>query len=237
MDNISMNIEDIPGLAPTKPIMVSKLNSSESKEVKNEILDPSKYNYQAYWEKSQNESAPQMKPNNSNNNIKPKEVSYDDILSSLNVTVQNGKLQLVNKNKSSQELLMPQPNSRSQRVNNKSNVLQQLKPGPVLKPSTQQQNYIASQNAPQKQVKIDPQLKNSKIYNKYFKDYEQEESPQIPVFETREDYINYQREQYIKQLEQARRITQIKSKKLLFDSPKANIGMSRGNNLRKFSFF
>ena len=231
MDNININIEELPGLLPSKPIMVSKLNTSEHKQLNNEILDPSKYNYQSYWEKSQVQSPFAFKPNidisnDTKNNIKPKEVSYDDILSSLNVTVQNGKLQLVNKNKTQEET---QGNiSRNQ---------PQFKPKPILKPKPQQQNYLAPQTAPQKQVKIDPQLKNSKIYNKYFKDYEQDEQPQVPVFETREDYINYQREQYFKQLEQARRISQIKSKKLLFDSPKANIGISRGNNLRKFSFF
>jgi hypothetical protein len=251
MDNIHINIEEMPGLIPSNPITVSKLNTSGPKELKNEVLDPSKYNYQAYWEKAHEEERPfEIKTqnqftsknvnnkNNLNSQNKPntptaKDVSYDDILSSLNVTVQNGKLQLVNKNKSH-----PQQQSQNlprqmngQRYNNQS----QIKPNQGLKPTPQQQNYSVPQP---KKVTIDPQLKNSKIYNKYFKDYGQEEEPvQIPVFQTREEYMNYQKEQYLKQLEQAKRISEIKSKKLLFDSRHVNVGVSTKNNLRRFSFF
>jgi hypothetical protein len=236
MDNIHINIEDIPGLIPSNPIMVSKINSTAPRELKNEVLDSSKYNYQAYWEKAREEERPfefkSQNQNTSKNNVNslnkqsnsnPKQVSYDDILSSLNVTVQNGKLQLVNKNKS-------QPmhtQGQGQRYNQQSQ---------SSKPQTQQQqNYSVPS---QKKVTIDPQLKNSKIYNKYFKDYGQEEEPvQIPVFQTREEYMNYQRELYLKQLEQVKRISEIKSKKLLFDSRHVNVATSTKNNLRRFSFF
>lgn len=223
MDNMNIRFEDVSSPMSmgintnikenTTPITVSKLNNSENNELKNEILDPSKYNYQAYWEnedKRKTQQAPPLKPA-----LKKPEVTYDDILSSLNVTVQNGKLQLVNKNNN---------------INNNKFT------NPHVNTNTNQNSQPNIPKNNQKKVQIDPQLKDSKIYNKYFKNYYQEQQPDVIVFETKEDYMNYQREQYIKQLEQAKRISQIKSKKLLFDSPKISLGISRGNNLRKFSF-
>lgn len=108
--------------------------------------------------------------------VRPK-FSYDDILSSLNMV-----------------------------VNNKG-VL-------AIKRPTQQQ---------QEQKTVEPlpfQVKNSYIFNKYFKDYKDPtavaEPPRIP--QTREEYNQMVLEERIRRINQRKRIEQIKSKKLMFDT-------------------
>jgi hypothetical protein len=92
---------------------------------------------------------------------------------------------------------------------------------------------------------IDPNVKHSYIYNKYFKDYKNatnSNEPVIRVPKTMEEYRQMLLEDKIKQIEEAKRINEIKSTKLLFTSNedaslnRKNIQPTK-NNLRKMSFW
>jgi hypothetical protein len=112
-----------------------------------------------------------------NNNIKSKKnVSYDDILSSLNMVVHNG-------------------------------VLQFAKPAP----EKLQHQLSQKQHQHQHQQQQQQQQQHSYIHNKYFQT-QQIQPERRPM--TREEYIR----DYNARLASQRRIAQIKSKKLLFDT-------------------
>jgi len=143
-------------------------------------------------------------------------------------------------------------------VVNKNGVLQFMKP--IQDESNNYQapkydnhyNEILYKEMPQKQVvklnnnptPIDPNVKHSYIYNKYFKDYndtytQQEDDIKIP--KTIEEYKKMVLEHKINQYKERIRIEQIKSKKLLFTTPTTgninirNIQASK-NNLRMMNF-
>jgi hypothetical protein len=88
------------------------------------------------------------------------------------------------------------------------------------------------QSSPQ-QIKgkpLEPQVKNSQIYNKYFKDYKDpnaEYVQEVKVPQTIEEYNRMVLEERIKRILEIRRISQIKSTKLLFESN--NNGNSSSN--------
>jgi len=145
-------------------------------------------------------------------NPKKPKMSYDDILSSLNMVVNNG-------------------------------VLQFAKP---IQQSEKQQAKQTKQNQPQKKsvtIRGPPSLpQNNYITNKYFKDYKDEsqcvsEEPQVPL--TKEEYRQMLIQDYINRQQAQRRISQIKSRRLLFDTQHINIAptqMPRDMN-RLFSTF
>jgi hypothetical protein len=113
-------------------------------------------------------------------------------------------------------------------------------------------NYYQSSIQPQyntnnviKQEPIDPSIKNSYIYNKYFKDYiDVTTTPKVPTPKTREEYLQILEEENMKRINEKQRISQIKSKKLFLTTNVDNQGVNIGNrriqstthNLRKFSF-
>jgi hypothetical protein len=133
-------------------------------------------NYINYWSNA-NPTASEKKP----------KVSYDDILSSLNMVVNNGVLQFA---KPIQQTQKPQQKKQ------------------VTISNVQQDNYIT---------------------NKYFKDYKDQsqgvvEEPKIPL--TKEEYRQMLIQDYINRQQAQRRISQIKSKRLLFDTQHINIAPS-----------
>jgi len=148
---------------------------------------------------------------------KKKKVTFDDILNNMNIVVnKNGTLQFMSLIKE-QEQYQPQYQ-------------------PQYKP----------QYTTKKQEQIDPSVKHSYIYNKYFKNYNDMnlniDEPEIKVPKTFEEYNKMLLEERIKVLEHQKKISEIKSKKLLFTTnseapinPK-NIQVSR-NNLRKMNFY
>lgn len=107
------------------------------------------------------------------NTVTKKRVTYDDILSSLNMVVHNGVLQFAN-------------------------------PTPKQGLSTKQQQQQPATPVPQ----------NSYIHNKYFKDYlqQQQQQNQPPKPMTVAEYIR----DHNARVASAKRIAQVKSKKLLF---------------------
>jgi len=123
-----------------------------------------------------------------------KKFSYDDILNSLNLVV------------------------------NKNGVLQYMT---TTNDNQQQEPYYEEENYQQqttKQIKgkpLDPQVKNSHIYNKYFKNYKDPNADfveEVKVPQTIEEYNKMVLEERIKIIRERRRIAQIKSTKLLFES-------------------
>ena len=110
--------------------------------------------------------------------------------------------------------------------------------------------YITSTNNEQRQEEqqikgkpLEPQVKNSQIYNKYFKDYKDpnaEYVQEVKVPQTVEEYNRMLLEDRIKRIQERNRIAQIKSTKLIFESNNTqinsgNIRVSK-NNLRMMKF-
>jgi len=148
---------------------------------------------------------------------KRKKVSFDDILTNMNIV-----------------------------VNNKG-VLQYMQPIQTNEYNEQPyQEYVAQQIASQNQQPLDPSVKHSFIYNKYFKDYKDTNAPQpkVRVPKTMEEYRQMLIDDKIKEIEHKKRIAQIKPKKMLFTTNVGNnnIVQDQGhiqatkNNLRMMSF-
>ena len=172
-----------------------------------------------YWEKPKVDS-------------KKKKVSFNDILSNMNLVVnKQGILQFMTQNSQQEEQYQQQyqqqydSNDFSQRVQNKNIKIVQ----------NPQKNTISEQ--------IDPTVKHSYIYNKYFKDYAdpnaEKPGPRVP--KTIEEYYQMLIDDKKRAIEHKQRIEQIKSKKLLFtttpgigNNPR-NIQATK-NNLRRMNF-
>jgi hypothetical protein len=149
-------------------------------------------NYINYWSNANPTTSESSNPK------KPK-VSYDDILSSLNMVVSNGVLQFAKP------------------------VKQEQQEQKQVKPHQKKQVTIKTENNQHHQL---PQLpQNNYITNKYFKDYQQQQQsvaePQVPL--TKEEYRQMMIRDYINRQQAQRRISQIKSRKLLFDTQHINI--------------
>jgi hypothetical protein len=205
-------------------------------EVDNANLD----NPEKYWE--QTEEKPQQK-------YKKKKVSFDDILSNMNLVVNgSGVLQFMASKQ-------PQPHQEQQQIKQYQHqqYQQQYQPQQYEHYMQQYQQQKLNNNTVEQVIKqpaindvpIDPSVKHSYIYNKYFKDYKNatnSDEPVIRVPKTMEEYRQMLLEDKIKQIEQAKRISEIKSTKLMFTSnedaslTRKNIQPTK-NNLRKMSFW
>ena len=143
-----------------------------------------------------------------------KKVNFADILSNMNLVVnEKGVLQYIS--------YKPEPNQYNPNQNN------QYK-------ANQKPNQNNEQLNPQKP--LDPAVKNSFIYNKYFKDYKDyKEAPEQKVPKTIEEYKKMVLEDKIKRIQETARIEQIKSKQILFENVK-NI-RATNNNLRRMNFY
>jgi hypothetical protein len=192
------------------PDISETYNKSETKNYKKSESESETYNPEKYWENSQK----QIK-----NQSKKKKVSFDDILSNMNIVVNpNGVLQFMQPSPALQEQIYP--NQEYQQP---------------------YQEYVAKQVEKKKQQPLYPSVKNSFLYNKYFKDYKDTTSyqPEVRVPKTMEEYKQMLLEDRIKSIEQKKRISEIKSKKLFFTSNIGNQGtiQSTKNNLRNMSFY
>ena len=176
------------------------------------------------YQQMNNVEADKYWENNAGNSIKQKKrVNFNDILSNMNLLVNNqGVLQF----------MVPSQEENAQNVYHpQSNQYQKSQSVP------QQQNINPKQNP------LDPSVKHSYIYNKYFKDYVDPNAQKVVtrVPKTIEEYRQMLLEDRIKAIEHKKRIDQIKSTKLLFTttpgsgSNPRNIVASK-NSLRKMSF-
>ena len=145
---------------------------------------------------------------------KKKKINYDDILNSLNLVV------------------------------NKNGVLQYMTTNGNQEPDNPQHHQYQQNQQPIKGKPLEPQVKNSHIYNKYFKDYKDpnaEYVEEVKVPQTIEEYNKMVLEERIKRIQERNRIAQIKSTKMLFESNNipvnntGNISASK-NNLRMMKF-
>ena len=138
---------------------ISEINNSETKNYNKS--ESQNNNSEKYWENPQKQI---------NNQSKKKKVSFDDILSNMNIVVnQNGVLQFMQPSPALQEQIYP--NQEYQQ--------------PYQQPY---QEYVAQQVEKNKQQPLDPAVKNSFLYNKYFKDYKDTTSykPEVLVPKTME---------------------------------------------------
>jgi len=146
--------------------------------------------------------------NNKPNKTKPK-FTYDDILSSLNLTVsQNGVLQRMSI-KTDFNTIIGKDVSRTNNVSQVNQVSQ-----------VSQVNQSQSTN----NGRIDPDVKHSYIYNKYFKNYSGENPdiivPRIP--KTREEYRQMLLEDAINRQRAKQRAAIVKSTKMLYTNTNNN---------------
>ena len=172
------------------------------------LAEQSDNDYSKYWEQPKTE--------------KKKKVSFNDILTNMNLVVgKNGVLQQM----------------QHQIVEEQQQYLPQQQHLP-------QQQYNVKK-VEQNQAPIDPSVKHSFIYNKYFKDYVDlyKPEPEVLVPKSMEEYRQMVYELRLKQEEERKRISEIKSTKLMFTTNKdsnngknpANIRPSK-NNLRMMNF-
>ena len=175
-----------------------------------------------YWEK----------PKEQESELKKKKVSFNDILSNMNLVVnEQGVLQFMAPN---QEELQPQYQQPQYQP--------QYQQPQYHQPQYQQPQYQQPQQNKNSQP-IEPVVKHSYIFNKYFKDYAdintEKPSPRVP--KTIEEYHQMLLEDKIKQIQHRKMIEEVKSKKMMFTSaPGAglnprNLRASR-NNLRMMNF-
>ena len=189
------------------------LNFTEYDDLNNNNLENQNEDYSKYWE--------QPKPE------KKKKVSFNDILSNMNLVVgKNGVLQKMQQPVIEEEQYLdynplPQYNP---------NPLPQYNPNPIPQYNP---NPLPQYNV-KKQIDtpIDSAVKHSFIYNKYFKDYVDayKPEPEILVPKTMEEYKQMVYNLKIKQEEERRRIAEIKSTKLMFTTNKGYENANNGKN-------
>jgi hypothetical protein len=164
---------------------------------------------------------------------KIKKVSFDDILTNMNLVVsKDGTLRS----------MIPKTNNI---FNFNSDYNQQQYPQqqyPQQQYPQQPQNQYRQQPQEQyiQQEPLDPSVKHSFIYNKYFKDYKDATTPpEVKVPKTMEEYKQMLLEDKIESIKQQKRISEIKSTKLFFTTNTSGgngpINSSR-NNLKSMSF-
>ena len=184
-------------------------------------------NGENYWEK----------PKIQDNQTKKKKVSFNDILSNMNLVVnKEGVLQFMAPTK---EFISQEQNYSSQNNNYNYNPNQFDQPNQFNQQPNFRQPPQINNSEP-----LDPSVKHSYIYNKYFKDYADPniEKPMVRVPKTMEEYYQMLLDDKKKALEHKLRMEQIKSKKLLFTAPEGGIGVNprnivpTKNNLRSMSF-
>jgi hypothetical protein len=173
-------------------------------------------NSEKYWEQAKSQKDQQTKK---------KKVSFNDILSNMNL--------VVNK-KGSLEFMKPINEPQQQDYQYYQGQQQQRQP-------QQQEQFMPQQRQP-----VDPSVKHSYIFNKYFKDYADvtPPAPEKRVPKTIEEYNQMVYEDRIKRIEERKRISEIKSTKLMFTTTPDNYAgrvnprniQPTRNTLRKMSF-
>ena len=194
-------------------------NSHESFNYNNESGE----NSEKYWENY-----------NENEKGKKKKVSFNDILTNMNLVVnKNGVLQQMvpsqNYIEDQQIFDYQQPNNTNYYPTNNTNYY-----------PTNNTNYYPTNNTNSVQKRqrintpIDSSVKHSVIYNKYFKDYVDAipSEPEVRVPKTIEEYHQMLLEDKLKMIEERKRISQIKPTKLLFTTSGITNNTNGQTNIR-----
>jgi hypothetical protein len=193
------------------------LNFTEYDNYSNDNTE--QFDYNKYW----------VTPDTNVKSGKKNKVTFDDILSNMNLVVgKNGVLQQM----TTKRQIDP---SIDQQIQFQYEPIQT----PLKKSNTINVNKTNVTNA----TPVSSEVKHSFIYNKYFKDYNDtyKPEPNILVPKTIEEYKQMVKEQRLKDIEERKRISQIKSTKLMFTT---NQGYNNGptkinaskNNLRFMNF-
>ena len=157
---------------------------------------------------------------------KKKQVTYDDILSSLNMTVVDGKLQIVRNNVLEKGKANINEKSPVSNVNSKINSKANINYNQIHQTFQQQQ-----QQQPRNQT---PSTNVSRIQTPYERQQQQYQLEQeVPEPLTREQYKKMVLIQYLNNEAQKRRINEMKSKKMMFSTisnNNINISAQRGNS-------
>jgi hypothetical protein len=202
---MELNLSELDNLNTMNPYDTFDYNSYEEQNGVN------------YWEK------PKIKENQT----KRKKVTFNDILSNMNLVVNNeGVLQFMSAGKEKPiDNYNYNENEFTQQSYNQSQPNKNLRQG--KKP----------------QEPLDPGVKHSYIYNKYFKDYAdpnfQKQCPRVP--KTIDEYHEMLLDDRKKAIEHKLKMEEIKSKKLLFTSAPGSTSNPRNiqptkNNLRRMNF-
>jgi len=190
----------------TEPNNINTMNPYDTFDYNNFKNQPS----ENYWEKSvKTESKGKKK------------VSFDDILSNMNLVVnKQGILQF----------MVPKQQDHSQQTQQN-----QQNPSDGF--------YPRQQSARQREEPLEPSVKHSSIYNKYFKDYVDpnmpKSGPKVP--KTIQEYKEMLLEYKINAIEHKKLMNKIKSTKLMFtNSPDSSFSprnvVASSNNLRMMNF-
>jgi len=188
------------------------------------VVKKPQYNQSQTLNQPQKQQQQQQRPvintnKNLDNKPKKKQVSYDDILSSMNTVVIDGKLEFIKKDVlqnivAKQQLRQPkQPQPQSQSQSRRPQQYQQYQ---QYQQQVQQKKVTFNQPPP---TQLD---KSSYIYNKYFKDYKDpsqnisEEPPRRPL--TKNELIKQLIINKANAINERNRIAEIKSTKLLFNN-------------------
>jgi hypothetical protein len=174
------------------------------------------YDSNNYWEKQEDKEIK-----------KKKKVTFNDILSNMNLVVnKEGILQFMIPKNEPELFLNPQENLYSNKQN-----------------TYNQENAYNQENNIKNNEPIDPNVKHSYIYNKYFKNYAgnkiEKVEPRIP--KTIEEYKRMLLEDKIKAIEHKKMIEQVKSKKMMFTATPYFVNNSNNiqaskNNLKLMNF-
>jgi hypothetical protein len=158
---------------------------------------------------------------------KKKQVTYDDILSSLNMTVVDGKLQIVRNSVLEKGKVNINEKSSVSNVNSKINSKANINYNQIHQKFQQQQqprNQTSSTNVSRIQSLQTP-------YERQQQQYQLEQEVPEPL--TREQYKKMVLIQYLNNEAQKRRINEMKSKKMMFSTisnNNINISAQRGNS-------
>ena len=191
-------------------------------------------NSEKYWEQAKSEKDQQTKK---------KKVSFNDILTNMNLVVnKKGVLQFMKPTQEPQQQDYQYEEQYYQQQYAQPQQRQYSQPQQRQYAQPQQRQYAQPQQQP-----VEPSVKHSYIYNKYFKDYADVSAPapERRVPKTIEEYNQMVREDRIKRIEERKRISEIKSTKLMFTTtPDNHVGQVNPRNiqpskntLRKMSFW
>jgi hypothetical protein len=157
------------------------------------------------------------------NNVTPppaRKVTYDDILSSLNMQVVNGKLQITRN--------VVAENVKTNNFNPASAPQNVAPTKKIIKNQHQQQQQGLRQNngfdqMRQQQQMFQQQQQMFQQQQQMFQHQQQQQNPSVPIM-SKEQYKQMVAANYLKALEQQQRIKNIKSTKMMFSN--SNIGIS-----------
>lgn len=212
-----------------------ELNFTELDNLNGKNISNNNYDYlintnsEKYWEEPMEHNKEQTKK---------KKVSFNDILNNMSLSVNKaGVLQFIAPKEKYDENIYEPLNQHDNQLSNQNYYNNNVN-------NVNNFQQIKKQNPIKDNTPIDPVVKHSAIYNKYFKDYQTRfvEEPVIRVPKTMEEYKQMLLEDKLKKIEQQKRISEIKSTKLIFTTNpvypitvQQNIGTNK-NSLRRMNF-